>query len=246
MVIVALALLGCVPKPAPPAPTVLEPVGLTEANGIESRVMGPVATPLAPTNELTALAPILVSRSVSACESASPLCATVACHVENRMSSGFPTRWTLSIKGPGDGVVRDNQRWILAPQTAETRSVDLPLAAFMKATCSGGRNVQTSSRATACPDELLCVDVVCSAWNNAGATTAYVDVNLVLSDGRTFDHDAVPVAIPGAGGVVQTVVRYTPDSPEWRPGQPNEARPLPLTASCGYWERDTLIEASPE
>jgi hypothetical protein len=69
---------------------------------------------------------------------------------------------------------------------------------------------------------------------------------LVLTDGSTFDHDAVAVAIPGAGGVVQTVVRYVPDSPEWRSGQPEQARPLPLTASCGYWERNSFIEASPE
>ncbi len=241
-----LALVGCAPKSAPAVANALEPAGLTEDNGIESRVTGPEATPLAPTNELTALAPILVSRSATACEPASPLCATVSCHVENRMASGFPTRWTLAVKGPERAVIRDNQRWILAPQTAETRSVDLPLAAFMQATCSGGRDVQTSSRATACPDELLCVDVVCSAWNNGAATTAYVDVNLVLTDGSTFDHDAVAVMIPGAGGVVQTVVRYVPDSPEWRTAQPNEARRLPLTASCGYWERDTLIEALPE
>ncbi|MFT6142437.1 MAG: hypothetical protein ACJAZO_001546 [Myxococcota bacterium] len=243
---VVLALFGCAPKVAPPIPAILEPVVLTEENAIEPHEAGPLATPLAKTDELMALAPVLVSRSVDACFPESPLCAAVACQVENRMASGFPSRWTLAVKGTGGVVVPDNQRWILAPQTSETRSVDLPLAAFMQATCGGGRDIQTSSRATACPDELLCVDVVCSAWNNGAPTTAYVDVNLILADGSTFDHDAVAVAIPGAGGVVQAVVRYVPGSQEWRPGLPSEPRPLSLAASCGYWQGNSLLEALPE
>ena len=240
MVSVLLMLAGCASRaPAPaPAPTVLTAEDL-ELNVAES---GPVSRPVA--SATSALAPILVGREVRQCEPASPLCAAVVCDVANRMSSGFPSRWTFSVEA-GDTTVRENLRWIIPPDSQEERVVPLPLAAFMQAGCNATGGVQTSARATACDDAVDCVDVVCSTWTNGSATSTYVDVHLALPDGSRFDHDAVPIEVPANGEISGTVFRFTPDATTWVRGRPAEPEALQLEGHCAYWDGETPLEPLP-